>query len=96
MTMNVLLDDLLPSTTSPIGSLGGAQEEIFFSVMQVIHRQAQPQPQPQPAVLKADNLAPRLSCCCRISQLMPLVRQVHDDARARAEARTSEQTQLAA
>ena len=92
--MNVLLDDLLPSTTSPIGSLGGAQEEIFFSIMQVIHRQAQPQP--QPAVLKADNLAPRLSCCCRISQLMPLVRQVHDDARARAEARTSEQTQLAA
>ena len=90
--MNVLLDDLLPSTTSPIGSLGGAQEEIFFSVMQVIHRQTQP----QPAVLKADNLAPRLSCCCRISQLMPLVRQVHDDARARAEVRTSEQTQLAA
>ena len=92
MIMNVLLDDLLPFTTSPIGSLGGAQEEIFFSVMQVIHRQAQP----QPAVLKADNLAPRLSCCCRISQLMPLVRQVHDEARARAEARTSEQTQQAA
>ena len=90
--MNVLLDDLLPFTTSPIGSLGGAQEEIFFSVMQVIHRQAQP----QLAVLKADNLAPRLSCCCRISQLMPLVRQVHDEARARAEARTSEQTQQAA
>ncbi|GAB3637712.1 hypothetical protein GCM10027422_33020 [Hymenobacter arcticus] len=26
--------------------------------------------------------APRLSCCCRISELMPLVRQLHDAARA--------------
>ena len=26
--------------------------------------------------------APRLSCCCRISELLPLVRQVHDAARA--------------
>ncbi|MFD1468778.1 hypothetical protein ACFQ48_11135 [Hymenobacter caeli] len=31
--------------------------------------------------------APRLSCCCRISELMPLVRQLHDVARAQAEAR---------
>ena len=90
--MNVLIDDLLPSTTSPIGSLGGAQEEIFFSVMKVIHRQAQP----QPAAAKANNLAPRLSCCCRISELMPLVRQLHDDARARAEAHRGEQRQQAA
>lgn len=92
MTMNVLLDDLLPAATSSISGFGGAQEEIFFSVMKVIHRQAQP----QPAVLKADNLAPRLSCCCRISELMPLVRQVHDEARARAAAHLSEQSQQAA
>lgn len=26
--------------------------------------------------------APRLSCCCRISELLPLVRQLHDAARA--------------
>ena len=25
---------------------------------------------------------PRLSCCCRISELMPKVRQLHDAARA--------------
>ena len=30
--------------------------------------------------------APRLSCCCRISELLPLVRQVHDAARAAREA----------
>ena len=90
--MNVLIDDLLSSSTSPIGGLGGAQEEIFFSVMKVIHRQSQL----QPAVSKADNVAPRLSCCCRISELMPRVRQLHDDTRARAAARLSEQSQQAA
>ncbi len=26
--------------------------------------------------------APRLSCCCRLSELMPKVRQLHDAARA--------------
>jgi hypothetical protein len=25
--------------------------------------------------------APRLSCCCRLSELLPKVRQLHDDAR---------------
>ena len=25
--------------------------------------------------------APRLSCCCRLSELLPLVRQLHDAAR---------------
>jgi hypothetical protein len=29
----------------------------------------------------------RLSCCCRISELMPLVRQLHDQARAARQAR---------
>ena len=26
--------------------------------------------------------APHLSCCCRLSELLPLVRQLHDAARA--------------
>ncbi len=69
-------------------SLGGVQEEIFFSVMKIIHRQAQPL---RPA--QSDKVA-RLSCCCRISELMPLVRQLHDDARAQA--RASQDTQQAA
>lgn len=30
--------------------------------------------------------APRLSCCCRISELLPLVRQLHDAARAARQA----------
>lgn len=52
--------------------------------MKVIHRQ----PQPVPAVLPASDKdkVNRLSCVCRISELMPLVRQLHDEARARYEA----------
>ena len=82
----------------PGNSLGGVQHEIFFSVMKIIHRQSPPSPEvpPLPAVSKADNPAPRLSCCCRISELMPLVRQLNDEARARAAARTGEQRQQAA
>lgn len=30
--------------------------------------------------------APRLSCCCRLSELLPLVRQLHDAARAAQQA----------
>ncbi|WP_156176251.1 hypothetical protein [Hymenobacter terrenus] len=56
--------------------------------MKIIHRQAQPL---RPA--QSDKVA-RLSCCCRISELMPLVRQLHDDARAQA--RASQDTQQAA
>lgn len=44
----------------------------------------------------ASNKAPRLSCCCRISELMPLVRQMHDDARAQAEVRSEQDAQQAA
>ena len=58
--------------------------------MKVIHRQSQPLP-----VANPDKVS-RLSCCCRISELMPLVRQLHDDARARNQARQSEQSQQAA
>ncbi|MBO2009722.1 hypothetical protein [Hymenobacter negativus] len=53
--------------------------------MKVIHRQSQPVP-PVPS----DKVA-RLSCVCRISELMPLVRQLHDDARARYQAEQGEQ-----
>ena len=70
------------------GQLGGVQHDILFSVMKVIHRQ----PQPQPVVLPQSDKVNRLSCVCRISELMPLVRQLHDEARARYEAgRQSEQ-----
>jgi hypothetical protein len=74
----------------PTSSLGGVQHDIFFSVMKIIHRQAEPV---APAL--TDKVA-RLSCCCRISELMPLVRQLHDDARARNQAQQDEQRQQAA
>ncbi len=77
------------------GQLGGVQHDILFSVMKVIHRQ----PAPLPVVLPPSDKdkVNRLSCCCRISELMPLVRQLHDEARARYEAgRQSEQRQQAA
>ncbi|MFD1871699.1 hypothetical protein [Hymenobacter bucti] len=32
-------------------------------------------------VLASFDKAPRLSCCCRLSELMPMVRQLHDAAR---------------
>ena len=35
-----------------------------------------------PALASSFDKAPRLSCCCRLSELLPLVRQVHDAARA--------------
>jgi len=34
----------------------------------------------------AGDKAPRLSCCCRLSELLPLVRQLHDAARAAQQA----------
>jgi hypothetical protein len=71
---------------------GSAQHDILFSVMKIIHR--------QPLLLPAETEQPekvnRLSCCCRISELMPLVRQLHDDARAKALARIGEDAQQAA
>ena len=79
-------------TTSPASALGGVQEQIFFSVMKVIHRQTQPLPA---APASADKVA-RLSCCCRLSELMPLVRQLHSDARARYQTELAEQSQQAA
>ena len=75
-------------------ALGGVQHDIFFSVMKIIHRQ--PENTVRPATASSDKVD-RLSCCCRISELVPLVRQLHDEARARHEARRQgEQRQQAA
>ena len=77
------------------GHLGGVQHDILFSVMKVIHRQPAPPPIALPPSDK--DKVHRLSCVCRISELMPLVRQLHDEARARYEAgRQNEQRQQAA
>ncbi|MDO7885854.1 hypothetical protein [Hymenobacter cheonanensis] len=38
------------------------------------------------ALAGSPDKAPRLSCCCRISELLPLVRQLHDAARAARQA----------
>jgi len=70
-------------------SRGGIQNDILFSVMKVIHRQ-------QPGLVASSDKVARLSCCCRISELMPLVRQLHDDARARRQAQEGAQRQQAA
>ncbi|GAB3870457.1 hypothetical protein GCM10028824_19110 [Hymenobacter segetis] len=76
------------------GQLGGVQHDILFSVMKIIHRQ--PENTVRPATASSDKVD-RLSCCCRLSELMPLVRQLHHDARARYEAgRQNEQRQQAA
>lgn len=34
------------------------------------------------ALAPSFDKAPRLSCCCRLSELMPKVREVHDAVRA--------------
>jgi hypothetical protein len=34
--------------------------------------------------------APRLSCCCRLSELLPKVRELHDAARAAQLSRTEQ------
>ena len=87
-------DALFSNGRAPLqkSRFGSAQHAIFFSVMKVIHRQNVPFRRTAPS----DKVA-RLSCCCRLSELMPLVRQLHDDARARNAARMGEEnTQQAA
>ncbi|GAA4345925.1 hypothetical protein GCM10023185_00080 [Hymenobacter saemangeumensis] len=71
--------------------LGSAQHEVLVSVMKVIHRQAVPV-----AAEPQSEKVTRLSCCCRISELIPLVRQLHDEARAKALSRMGEDAQQAA
>ncbi|MBF9236899.1 hypothetical protein I2I05_05775 [Hymenobacter sp. BT683] len=85
-------DSLFSNGQPPLqkSSLGGVQNDIFFSVMKIIHRQ------PQPVRTATSDKVARVSCCCRISELMPLVRQMHDDARARHLAQLGEQSQQAA
>jgi hypothetical protein len=72
--------------------IGSAQHDILLTVMKITHRQ----PQPLPAEAEQPEKVNRLSCCCRISELIPLVRQLHDDARARAQARRGDDAQQAA
>jgi hypothetical protein len=55
--------------------------------MKITHRApaAAPAPlasEPAPASVSSFDKAPRLSCCCRLSELMPKVREVHDAVRA--------------
>jgi hypothetical protein len=40
------------------------------------------------ALAASPDKAPRLSCCCRLSELLPLVRQLHDAARTAQQAAT--------
>ncbi|GAC1371701.1 MAG: hypothetical protein NVSMB30_11610 [Hymenobacter sp.] len=81
-------NDAFFSDDRAAGGLGGVQHDIFFSVMKIIHRQS-----PLLPAVSSDKVA-RLSCCCRISELLPLVRQLHDEARVRA--RLSADSQQAA
>lgn len=93
--MTTFLSPTFRSPTSLASTHGGVQEEIFFSVMKVIHRQSLPLP--AGAVAASVDKVARLSCCCRLSELLPLVRQLHNDARARnAAAQAGEQSQQAA
>lgn len=57
--------------------------------MKITHRASAPAPAAPAAVEPLPTAAapesqevPRLSCCCRLSELLPLVRQAHDAARA--------------
>lgn len=70
--------------------------------MQITHRAAPdaapfltlgPEP-PASLSLPSFDKAPRLSCCCRLSELLPKVREVHDALRAARLA--TEQTDVAA
>lgn len=47
-------------------------------------------------VYEGTGKAPRFSCCCHISELLPLVRQLYGMARAEAEARQEQDAQRAA
>jgi hypothetical protein len=77
----MLTNSLFPHLpTRPQSDLGGVQNDIFFSVMKISHRQ------PQPATSPSSGKVARLSCCCRISELLPLVRQLHDEVRAARQA----------
>jgi len=56
--------------------------------MKITHRAPVAAPAPLTTVAEpvatpvSFDKAPRLSCCCRLSELMPKVREVHDAVRA--------------
>jgi len=51
--------------------------------MTISHRAADA---PAPEVLKPVKVA-RMACCCKLADLLPLVQQMHETARANAAAR---------
>lgn len=53
-----------------------------FSAMKITHRAPAPLASVANTVPSSFDKAPRLSCCCRLSELMPKVREVHDAVRA--------------
>ena len=77
--------------TPPV-RLGDAQHEVLFAALTVSHRR----PAGAGPLPAASAKVARLSCCCRISELVPLVRQMHDNARAARLARELVQVQQAA
>ena len=78
----------------------GGDNSGSFSAMKITHRSpAAPlttaaEPAAAALTLPSFDKAPRLSCCCRLSELMPKVREVHDAVRAARLA--TEQTDVAA
>ncbi len=79
-----------PNPAFPISD--EAQHEVLFAALTVSHRRPAGAARPTGASAKVA----RLSCCCRISELVPLVRQLHDTARATRLARELVQVQQAA
>ena len=85
------MDSIFPANPTP-ADLGGQQNGVLYSMMKVIYRQSDADAAPATAAAAVAEAAPayvprvagkvaRLSCCCRISELLPLVKQLHDEAR---------------
>ena len=82
---------IFPENPTP-ADLGGQQNGVLYSMMKVIYRQSDADAAPAPAAAvvaempaaytpPAPGKVARLSCCCRIDELLPLVRQLHDEVR---------------
>ena len=52
-------------------------------MMTITHRAADASAAPLSTDPKAEKVA-RLACCCKLSDLLPIVRQLHEQTRARA------------
>lgn len=58
--------------------------------MTVSHRATVSQPHSQPTADKPEKVA-RMACCCKLSELLPLVRQLHHEAARGSRASLAEQ-----